>query len=121
MKLHDVLWQSAATLTSRQTVRRVQIYAEIGRRQAYPITDRIAQEITSLEAEADNCAQAFHRLGAFRPDKEPTCPHCWIVQGERSPVVKSSQPDLYRCARCEAEYSVAPLPPISASELRSRS
>ena len=112
MKLHSVLWREAATLASNQTVRRVEIYAEIGRRQAHPVSDKVAQEIATLEAEAENCREALRRFTAFRPDKDPTCAYCWIVQGERSPVMKSPRPDHYRCSSCEAEYSVAPLPPI---------
>lgn len=112
MKLHSVLWREAATLTSNQTVRRVELYAEIGRREAYPITDKVAQEIAAMEAEAENCRQAFSRLSTYRPDKDPTCPYCWIVKAEHSPVAKSPHPDLYRCSSCDGEYSVAPLPPI---------
>jgi hypothetical protein len=114
MKLHVILWREAATLTSSQTVRRVEIYAEIGRRQAYPISDKVAQEIAALEAEAENCRQAFCRLSSYRPDKDSTCPYCWLVKGEPSPVVKSTRPDRYRCPSCEGEYSVASLPPMLA-------
>ncbi|MFZ5675658.1 MAG: hypothetical protein ACOZAM_22085 [Pseudomonadota bacterium] len=116
MKLQDVLWRNAATLTSSQTVRRVEIYAEIGRRQAHPINDDVAREIAALEAEAENCRQALHRFSTFRPDKDPTCPNCWIVRGERSPVSKSPRPDLYRCPNCNGEYSTAPLPPVLAGQ-----
>lgn len=116
MKLRNVLWQNAATLASSQTVRRVEIYAEIGRRQAYPITDEVAREIAAMEAEAENCRQALHRFSTFRPDKDPACPYCWIVRGERSPVAKSSHPDLYRCPSCNGEYSVAPLPSVLAGQ-----
>jgi len=115
MKLHNVLWRSAATLASSQTVRRVEIYAEIGRHQAYPITAEVAQEIATLQAEADNCGQALHRLGAYRPDKDPSCPHCWIVNGERAPVSPTHRPELFRCSRCAAEYSTAPLPSLLES------
>ncbi len=115
MKLQDFLWQNAAALVSSQTVRRVEIYADIGRRQAYPITDEVAQDIAAMEAEAENCRQALYRFSSFRPDKDPICPNCWIVRGERSPVVKSVRPDFYRCSSCQNEYSVAPLPPLVAS------
>ncbi|MBK1866776.1 hypothetical protein [Taklimakanibacter albus] len=116
MKLHSVLWQNAAALASSQTVRRVELYAEIGRRQAYEITDQVAQEIAAMEAEAENCRQALPRFTTFRPDKDPTCPYCWIVKGERSAVAISSRPDLYRCPSCEGEYSVAPLPSVLAGQ-----
>ena len=112
MKLKDVLWRSAASLTSSQTVRRVELYAEIGRRQAYPMTNEVAQEIAALQAEADDCGQALRRFGTYRPDKEATCPYCWIVTSERSELSSTSQPDLHTCTACGAKYSTAPLPTI---------
>lgn len=108
MKLDDVLWRSAAALTSSQTVRRVELYAEIARRQAYPITDEVAQEIAALEAEADNCRQAFRRFSTFRPDKDPTCSACWIIKGARSPVSQMARPEIYECSKCGEKYRLSP-------------
>jgi hypothetical protein len=55
MKLHNILLRHAAKLATSQTVRRVEIYAEIGRRQAHPMTEMDLREIEAMEAEGDNC------------------------------------------------------------------
>ena len=110
MKLHNVLQRHATQLAITETVRRVDLHAEMGRLQAYPLTEKTNQELEALQADADNCGQALRRLGTFRPDKDPTCPYCWIVKGERSPVTPAARPELFLCASCEREYILSPQP-----------
>ena len=107
MTLHSILWASAGKLASSQTVRRIELYAEMARLRAYPITDEVAREIAAMEAEAENCGQALRRLGAFRPDKDPSCPHCWIMKGEHSPLMPVDRTRLLRCSNCGSETEAA--------------
>lgn len=106
MKLHTVLLRHAVRLASSQAVRRVELSAEIGRREARTMSAEQALELEAIKADADNCGQAFHRFGKYRPDKEASCPFCWIVHGERFPVEPTARPEIYGCAKCEAEYSL---------------
>lgn len=64
------------------------------------------REYEALKTDADNCGQALRRFGTFRPEKDPSCAFCWIVQEERSSVEPTARPEVFRCAKCEAEYSL---------------
>jgi hypothetical protein len=107
MNLPGLLLTKAAKLASRQTVRRVELSAEIGRLEGRrSLSDAERAELEDIRSEAENCGQALVRFAGYRPygDAEPKCPHCWIVRGESSFLRPGAKPETYRCAQCEAEY-----------------
>jgi hypothetical protein len=107
MNLRNHLLREAGKLASNQTVRRIQLSVEIGRLEGrHGLNGAETADIERLNADAQNCAQALLRFGTYRPhqEAEPSCPYCWIVQGEGSPLRPGARPESYQCVKCDAEY-----------------
>ena len=91
MNFRNHLLREAGKLASSQTVRRINLWAEIVPLEARPnLTAAERAALEHCQAEMENCAQAFTRFGKYRPhqDEEPACPHCWIVRGESATLRK---------------------------------
>ena len=109
MNLPSELLRQAAQLASAQTVRRVEIFAEIGQLESIRrLSDAERTRLAALQQEAANCGQALTRLGAYRPhsDPEPNCPACWIVRGANSALRPNEAGERYLCGNCHREIPV---------------
>ncbi|WP_119389892.1 hypothetical protein [Taklimakanibacter lacteus] len=107
MNIRYHLLRQAGALASSQTVRRIELSVEIGRREARGRPgDADGAELEKLRADLENCSQALSRFALYRPDRdaEPNCPHCWIVLGESVPLQADARPDGYHCEHCGADY-----------------
>lgn len=107
MNLRNHLLRMAGNLASSQTVRRVELWGEIGRLEARRnLSPAEREKLEELRSDAENCSQALLRFGKYRPHQlaDPNCPYCWIVQGENSTLRAGSRPESYRCEKCQAEY-----------------
>lgn len=107
MNIRNQLLRQAGALASSQTVRRIELAAEIGRLEARGTRDDAQNiEFETLRADLDNCSQALIRFGTYRPfqESEPNCPHCWVVGGEGTPLHADPGSDNYHCGRCGADY-----------------
>lgn len=107
MNLPNHLLREAGKLASSQTVRRVEISADIGRLEGRgALTEDEKTRLDELRAELDVCSQALPRFSSYRPWKEaePNCPHCWIIYGEHSPLRLGADPDTYECGTCRIQY-----------------
>jgi len=107
MNIRHRLLREAGKLASSQTVRRVELAAEIGRLEGRRnLRDAEAVQLEELSAMADNCGQALTRFAGYRPyqDAQPNCPSCWTVDGEAVPLQAGLHSDTYRCSKCRLEY-----------------
>jgi len=107
MNLRNHLLREAGKLASSQTVRRIELTAEIARLQASPNQSTADKaEIERLFAEGENCGQALIRFGKYRPHLGilPDCPYCWIVKGEPMALSDGGNGESYQCSECRAEY-----------------
>jgi len=107
MNIRDHLLREAGSLASRQTVRRIELWGEIGRLEARRTPSQAEMaELEELRSDAENCRQALIRFGSYRPyqDPEPNCPYCWIVRGETVVLEKGSRAESYQCEKCKAGY-----------------
>jgi hypothetical protein len=107
MNIRHHLLREAGKLASSQTVRRIELAAEIGRLEGRrSLSDAEGKRLEELRVTADNCGQALPRFGGYRPyqDPEPNCPYCWIVKGEASPLAANAGAESYSCRQCGSEY-----------------
>lgn len=107
MNLRNLLLREAGKLASSQTVRRIQLFAEIGRLEGRrSLSEADASALARLREEAENCAQALPRFAEYRPYQvaEPICPQCWVVGGESIPLLAGSRAEGYQCGKCRSEY-----------------
>lgn len=107
MNLPNHLLREAGRLASSQTVRRVELSADIGRLEGRrALTEAEKVRLEDLRAELEICSQALSRFANYRPwkDAEPNCPHCWIVFGEHFQLRVGAEPDTYECGTCRTQY-----------------
>ena len=107
MNLHNQLLRQAGKFAGTQTVRRIELSAEMGRLEGRrSLSEAERAELEEVRIEAENCAQALLRFGTYRPQNgaDANCPYCWVVHGVSSPLRAGASPETYQCSECQTEY-----------------
>lgn len=102
-KIENALLREAASVASRQAVRRVHLLAEMMRFESRFKYGVPSEKMDELSRDAENCAKATERLMSYNPKGADgtECPHCWILNGEHVLLRSDKGGNSLRCDKCE--------------------